>query len=826
MVQKNLDEYDRKIKQLESEVARLKHKHQEPIAIIGLGCRFPGGSNNPNSFWENLEHGRSAVTEVPSDRWDVNEYYSDDVDLPGKMYTKHGAFIDDADKFEPEFFNLTPREAERMDPQQRLFLEVAWEAFESAGVRMEDLFETKTGVYLGVSSHDFVTQYLSKGMNGIDGYYGTGTQFSLAVGRLSYWLGLQGPSMVIDTACSSSLVALHEACQSLRNSETDMAIAGGVHLMLTPELTIYCSKANMISRDGKCKTFDESADGYGRGEGCGAVILKRLSDAESANDNILAVVRGSLINQDGKSAGITAPNRLSQEKLIKETLSRYSIQPEQVKYMECHGTGTILGDPIELTAIQNVFEEFHNADNPLYLGSVKANISHLEAAAGIAGVIKVILALQKKKIPPHINFNQLNSHVGFCQDSFRINKTSMDWVAQTDSRIAGVSSFGFSGTNAFALLEEAPERKPMATEAAPFSSENILCITAKNADALNSYIENYINYLENTEDSFADICFSANTCRSTFPHRIALVAKNKDDCRKKLTSYLGGKSQTDVAHGTVKRSNPYKLAFYLPAQLNHPGKVMQQFLDDLCKEDYILKEEIVQLDVLLQKKFNSTLKDILNEYNHEQNNSNNSHLPTFLIEYIVALQWIRYGATPDIFIVDGIGEYVAACLTGLWSLEDGLEIVAKLNSSYPSDSLKNALKKIHCSPIKDQVIKNLSTITLREQDFCEEKEWWKEAILAESGTDLMSLIDKKSKYTFVGFGDKLNFDPTFYERVNWIDSMNLEEHPWNCFRRSLLTAFVAGKKISWENLYAGLNLRKRSLPTYPFQRRKIHADFE
>ena len=666
-------------------------------------------------------------------------------------------------------------------------------------------------------------------MQGIDGYYGTGTQFSLAVGRLSYWLGLQGPSMVIDTACSSSLVALHEACQSLRNQEADIAIAGGVHLMVTPELTIYCSKANMISRDGKCKTFDEKADGYGRGEGCGVVILKRLSDAQRDNDNILAVVRGSLINQDGKSAGITAPNRIAQEKLIKEALDRYSIQPENISYMECHGTGTILGDPIELTALQNIFENYHSKNNPLYLGSVKANISHLEAAAGIAGMIKLVLALQNKKIPPQINFNQLNPHVTFCQDSFRINKELVDWIPQNRRRVAGISSFGFSGTNAFALVEEAPEQSSMPENDTSLPEINILSISARNADALRAYVKKYIEHLSNTEDNFTDICFSANTCRSTFPYRLAVMAKNKDDCCKKLSDYLSEEEQEDIFHGVVKRSNNSKVGFYFPAQIDQSDHFIKEYLNTLFASDPIIREEVDQIDRLLQKKINLSFEEILDNIASDPTQTKYRNIHTFIVEYVTALHWIRYGATPDLFISEGVGEYVAACLAEFWRLEDILDVICKLSigdkSSNALNSAEALLKEIPRSPIKIQIVSNSLGSIPEEEDLLKPRNWWEENRVSASKVSTTHLLDKKNNYTFVGFGSKLDSTPILAERLTWLDNMSSEAYSWRNFIRNLLTVYVQGKKISWNNFYMGLTPRKRTLPSYPFQRKRVWADF-
>ncbi|MBP6986318.1 MAG: hypothetical protein KBB83_07020, partial [Alphaproteobacteria bacterium] len=622
-----------KILRLEERISELNNARQEPIAIIGMGCRFPGGANSPEEFWQLLSQGYSAVTEIPQDRWNIKQFYSEDANVPGKMYTKQGAFLDNIDMFEPEFFSITPREAERMDPQQRLFLEVAWQAIESAGQLTENLSESRTGVYLGVSSHDFVTYYMNKGMQGIDAYYGTGTQFSLAVGRLSYWLGLQGPSMVIDTACSSSLVALHVACQSLRNRETDMAIADGVHLMVTPELTIYCSKANMISRDGKCKTFDESADGYGRGEGCGAVVIKRLTDAQRDGDKVLAVIRGSVVNQDGKSAGITAPNRISQEKLLREGLSKYSIEPAKVSYLECHGTGTILGDPIELTALQTVFESSHDANNPLHLGSVKTNISHLEAAAGIAGVIKVVQSLRHKKIPPHVNFKKLNPHISLREDSFNINTKLVDWNSKTGPRIAGVSSFGFSGTNAFALLEEAPDikRKPITNESHP--DMQVLLMSAKSAEALTEYAKIYSDYLNSTDEDFLDICYTASNARNSFTHRLAVIAGSKQECYQKLTNYLAQGQATDITTSIVKRADKFKIVFDLPEKINLDQQYITAYFEDLYDKDLSFRVIFDQLDPLIQQRTGSSLRHLLDGGSTHLRQNNNDGLLTFMVEY-------------------------------------------------------------------------------------------------------------------------------------------------------------------------------------------------
>jgi len=371
---------------------------KEPIAIIGLSCRFPQASN-PQAFWDLLRNGVDAVTEVPSDRWDVDAFHSENPD-PGKVTTRFGAFLDNVDLFDPAFFGISPREATRMDPQQRLLLEVSWEALENAFIPPHTLAGTRTGVFIGISSYDYSRlQFDNHEM--IDAYAGTGNAHSIAANRLSYTFDLRGPSMAIDTACSSSLVSTHMAVQSLRNGESDLAIAGGVNLILTPELTITFSQARMLSPDGHCKTFDASADGYVRGEGCGVVILKRLSDALHDGDNILALIRGSAVNQDGRSNGLTAPNGLAQQDVIRYALADAGIESHLIGYVETHGTGTPLGDPIEISSLQAVLEE-GGSNGRVLVGSVKTNIGHLEAAAGIAGLIKSVLALKNESIPPHL----------------------------------------------------------------------------------------------------------------------------------------------------------------------------------------------------------------------------------------------------------------------------------------------------------------------------------------------------------------------------------------------------------------------------------------
>lgn len=526
----------------------LEEAKSEPIAIVGMGCRFPG-ADSPESFWQLLEKGIDAVTEVPSVRWDIAAFYDPDPDKSGKMYTRHGGFLKTVDTFDADFFGITPRELARIDPQQRLLLEVAWEALEHAGIAPESLFGSATGVFVGISSFDYATLQLGLHNAGsIDAYVGTGIALSAANGRLSYLLGLNGPSMAIDTACSSSLVALHLACQSLRNRECGMALAGGVNLILIPELTINFCKARMLAPDGRCKTFDAAADGYVRGEGCGVVVLKRLSDAEADGDTVLAIIRGSAVNQDGSSGGLTVPSGPSQEAVILGALENSRMLPGQVSYVEAHGTGTALGDPIEARSMGKVFGG-RSCEHPLLVGSVKTNFGHLEAASGMAGLLKVVLSLIHRKIPAHLHFRNPSPHISWNEMPIEVPTELLDWPSVDGPRIAGVSSFGFSGTNAHIVIEEAPPQKRLVNYGAQ-AVPGLLTLSAKSDEALEEMVRRYIKYLDAHPDfAIGDICYTANTGRSHFSHRLAICAFSTSELLDKFISLSNDEMREGVFRG-------------------------------------------------------------------------------------------------------------------------------------------------------------------------------------------------------------------------------------------------------------------------------------
>lgn len=681
----------------------------EPMAVIGLGCRFPG-SEHPEAFWQLLHDGREAIGEIPRQRWDIEAFFDPDPAAPGKTYARHGGFLPRIEDFDPSFFRISPREALTLDPQQRLLLEVSWEALEHAGIDPHRLEGTRTGVFVGISSSDYFSHILqTQSPIQIDSYLGTGASHSVAAGRISYFLGLTGPSLAIDTACSSSLVAVHTACQSLRNGDCDLALVGGVNLLLSPEIFITLSKARMLAADGRCKTFDASADGYVRGEGCGVVILKPLSQAELHGDPILAVIRGSAINQDGQSNGLTAPSGLSQQTLIQQALDQSGISPEAVSYVEAHGTGTVLGDPIEVGSLAAALGQNRDA-NPLLIGSVKTNIGHLEGAAGIAGLIKVVLALQHEQIPAHLHVQQPNPLINWEQLPIQVVKQRVDWQRDTQPRIAGVSSFGFSGTNAHVILEEAPISLPH-----PSQRErplHLLTLSAKTPSALTQLAEQYEHYLDdqNLDDQIpsdpaldlANICFTANGGRVHFAHRLALIGASRDQLLDPLRRFRRGEdplstlwigeratAQSDVVMVFTGQGSQY---VGMGEQLYRTQPTFQRTLDR-CAE--ILSGHLAQ--PLLEVIFGSSASDSASGSGSASGSALASSLldetaytqpALFALEYALYQLWCSWGIRPAAVMGHSVGEYVAACVAGVFSLEEGLQLIAergRLMQALPSD---------------------------------------------------------------------------------------------------------------------------------------------
>jgi acyl transferase domain-containing protein/acyl carrier protein len=652
----------------------------EPIAVIGIGCRFPG-AHGPEAFWQLLRDGVDAITEVPAERFNLHAFYDPDPAAPGKMNTRWGGFIDQVDQFDPHFFGISPREALRMDPQQRLLLEVTWEALEDAGQAPERLTGTHTGVFIGISTNDYGRIQFND-LTCIDAYAGTGNALSIAANRISYLFDFRGPSIAIDTACSSSLVAVHLACRSLWNGESTLALAGGVNLILSPAITINFTKAGAMAPDGRCKAFDSRANGYVRSEGAGLVVLKPLSRALADGDPIYAVIRGSGVNQDGRSNGLMAPNPLAQEAVLREAYRRAGVSPGLVQYVEAHGTGTLLGDPIEAQALGAVLAIDRPPERPCALGSVKTNLGHLEAAAGVAGLIKVALALKHREIPPSLHFHEPNPHIPFDEIPLRVQTTLGPWPAQPGPALAGVSSFGFGGTNAHVVLEEAPQPH-LAMQNAQWKSGNpesahLLPLSARSPEALQSLARAYQNFPAASESpvSLHDVCYSAGVRRSHHDHRLAVTGNSLEQMSEALEAFLRGEARPGLSSGRKVSGRQRKLVFVFPGQGSQWFGMGQKLLE----QEAVFREIVERCDRAMRPYGDWSLLAELTATDRARSRLNEIDIiqpALFAIQVALAALWRSWGIEPQAVVGHSMGEVAAAYVAGALSLEDAVRIICR-----------------------------------------------------------------------------------------------------------------------------------------------------
>lgn len=644
----------------------------QPIAVIGVGCRFPGGIQDGASFWQLLEQKRDAMQEVPPERWDIEALYDPDPDAVGKMVTRRGGFLERIDQFDASFFGIAPREAVKMDPQQRLLLEVSWEALEDAGLPVEKMLGSATGVFIGhiYSEYD---QLLGGALESLDGYVATGSAGSVAAGRISYTLGLKGPSLAVDTACSSSLVALHLACQSLRTGESDVALAGGVTVVLSPRAYVEFSRLHGLAPDGRCKSFAAAADGVAWSEGCGVIVLKRLADAERAGDRVLAVIRATAVNQDGKSNGLTAPNGPAQEQLLRQALSDAGVDPLAVGYVEAHGTGTALGDPTEMQALANVYAAGRPADRPLVVGAVKSNFGHTQAAAGIAGVIKAVLALQHEAIPANLHFETPSPHIPWRELAVQVPTELMPWPRAAGPRLAGVSSFGISGTNAHVLLEEAPS-PPAAPDRQQARALQLLTLSAKSTAGLRDLASRYARHLtDNPQQPLADVAYTAAMRRSHQVHRFAAVESTHGQLAAQLTEFARGESRREAGH-QQKFSEARKLVLVFPGQGGQWAGMGRSLL-----REPVFRGVIEDCERAMSRFQSWSLAEMISGEGKDQELELERveviQPALFAMQVGLAALWRSLGVTPQAVIGHSMGEIAAACVAGALTLEDACQVV-------------------------------------------------------------------------------------------------------------------------------------------------------
>jgi acyl transferase domain-containing protein len=670
--------------ELQARLEEAERRRTEAIAIIGAGCRMPGAEDGPEDFWRLLDEGRSAISEIPGERWEADAYYDANPDARGKMSTRWGGFLRDIDRFDAAFFGIAGREANFIDPQHRILLEVCWEALESSGYSPRKLSGTAAGVFVGICASDYQTMLLRQGEEAIDAYLASGTAPSIAAGRISYTLRLHGPSMAVDTACSSSLVGVHLACQSLRARECDMALAGGVNATLLPDTTIALSKARMMAGDGRCKAFDGRADGFVRAEGCGVVVLKRLRDAEADGDRILAVIRGSAVNQDGRSSGITAPNGTAQEAVIRAALGQAGVEGRAIGYVEAHGTGTSLGDPIEAHALAAVLGAGRTAREPLVVGSVKTNLGHLEAAAGIAGLIKVVLALEHERIPAHLHFERMNPHIDWGGVPVEIPVQGRAWKRGAGPRLAGVSSFGFSGTNAHVIVEEGPE--PARERGGVERPLHILTLSARSEAALQALGARYEEALAGNEPALGDVCFTANAGRAHFEQRVTVVGATAEELRAGLRKALPGRK--------VESRDGVRPVFLFPGQ----GAQFAGMGRELYETQPVFRAALDRCVEGLQRELEQPLLEVLWGARTELLDETAYTQPgLFAVEYALAQLWRSWGIEPGAVAGHSVGEYVAACVAGVYSLGDGLKLIARRARLMQQMPGRGAMAAVHAS---------------------------------------------------------------------------------------------------------------------------------
>ncbi|HRI62737.1 MAG TPA: SDR family NAD(P)-dependent oxidoreductase, partial [Polyangium sp.] len=646
---------------------------EDPIAIVAMSCRYPGQVQSPEDLWKLLFNGSDAISDFPKNRgWNVESLYDPDPDVPHKTYVSQGGFLHDADHFDPAFFNISPREALAIDPQQRILLELSWEALERAGIDVPTLNGSSTGVFAGVIYNDYGGRR-THAPEDLEGYLGIGSFGSVASGRIAYTFGFEGPAITIDTACSSSLVAIHLACQALRRGECSLALAGGVTVLATPTILFEFSRQRALSPEGRSKAFSAAANGFGMAEGAGILLLARLNDAQRSGYPIVGVIRGSAVNQDGKSQGLTAPNGPAQERVVRQALDNAQLSPRDIGAVEAHGTGTELGDPIEAQALMAVYGKGRSADEPLWLGSLKSNIGHAQAAAGVGGIIKMALAMHHGILPKTLHADVPSRHIDWAAGQVRLLNEAIPWTRNGRPRRAGISSFGISGTNAHVILEEPPALENRVSPETNIDTPLPFFLSAKSESALCSWARRLADFIvAHPEYSLGDIAYSLATTRTHFEHRAAIVSSNRETLLRALDVLAQNGEASDIVRNDGRKKG--RLVFVFPGQGGQWPNMARVLLDstpefrmqiEACARALAPHVSFSLLDVLRQEKGAASLDrvDVVQPV-------------LFAVMVSLAAVWRSFGIVPDAVVGHSQGEIAAAYVAGGLSLEDACKIVA------------------------------------------------------------------------------------------------------------------------------------------------------